>query len=406
MKYSKSIALLVLLLQAGMQLFACTVFMCTDGKRTLVGSNEDFKKRNSQVWFIPASEGRYGYALFGYDGSVQAGINEKGLFWDGLRAYPYTEAGNICERLDIGGNVLHKIAEECATVDDVISLFEKYYWEGFRVAQLMVVDKTGENAIITYYNNELTVTKKAGNHQVCTNFRINCREDSENFHWYNIGSRRLRKAEKMINELEMTVDNFFSILDATHQNNIVAKTIYSTVCDLGTGDIYISVNGDFDQIFKINISEELHKGKHSYFLSDLVINEINNIRDIEIHDDRYLTGNNEVILLDKKWEKTTRRKKAKYYRKIEKDPESNLYIMKDYFMNDTLQGVSYYSSLNPEILDGRYLVYYESGNIKVEGYFKHRLMDGEWSYWSADGKLDSIVKYKDGIKQSVKYVPS
>ena len=374
--------------------------MCTNGKNTLVGSNEDFKKRDSQIWFIPASEGRYGYALFGYDRSVQAGINEKGLFWDGLRAYPYTEIDNIYERLDIGGNILHKISEECATVDDVISLFEKYYWEGFRVAQLMVVDKTGESAIITYYNNQLTVTKKAGNQQVCTNFRITCTEDSDNFHWYNIGSRRFKKAGKMINKQEMTVDNFFSILDATRQNNPIAKTIYSTVCDLGSGDIYISVNGDFDQIKKINISEELSKGKHSYFLSHIVDPAIRNKKEIEIHDDSYLTGENEKILIDNNWNKTTKRKKAEYYRKIEKEPASNHYIMKDYFMNDTLQGVSYYSSLNPEILDGRYLVYYENGKIKVEGYFKHRLKDGVWSYWSSDGQIDSIFRYKDGIKLS------
>ncbi len=355
------------------------------------------------MWFIPATEGRYGYTLFGYDGSVQAGINEKGLFWDGLRAYPYTKIGNIYERLDIGGNILHKISEECATVDDVISLFEKYYWEGFRVAQLMVVDKTGESAIITYYNNELTVTKNAGNYQVCTNFRITCKEDSETFHWYNIGSKRFRKAEKMIKNQEMTVDNSFSILDATHQNNVIARTIYSTVCDLGLGDIYISVNGDYSQICKINIAEELNKGKHSYFLSDLVDTAIINKKNIEIHDDSYLTGENEKIFLDSNWNKTTGRKKAKYYRKIEKDQASNHYIMKDYFMNDTLQGVSYYSSLNPEIIDGSYLVYYENSNIRVDGYFKHRLKDGEWSYWSADGQIDSLIRYKDGIKQSLIY---
>jgi len=403
MTNSKSIALSVLICLTFMKSLACTVFMCTDGRTTLVGSNEDFKKRNSQVWFIPASEGRYGYALFGYDGSVQAGINEKGLFWDGLRAYPYTEISNLHDRLDIGGNILHKISEECATVDDVIGLFEKYYWEGFRVAQLMVVDKTGESAIITYYNNELTVTKKAGNNQVCTNFRITSTEDSENYHWYNIGSRRFRKAKIMTTKQVMTVDNFFSILDATHQSNIVARTIYSTVCNLGSGDIYISINGDFDQIYKINISEELNKGKHSYFLSGLVDPAINHKKDIEIHDDSFLTRENEKILLDIDWNRTTKRKKAKYYRKIEEDTSSNHYIMKDYFINGTLQGVSYYSSLNPEIIDGRYLVYYENGNIKVEGYFKHRLKDGEWSYWSGEGHIDSVIRYKDGIEQSMIY---
>ncbi len=381
------ISLLLLLWLINVQLNACTVFMGTNGKRILVGSNEDYKKRNSQIWFFPAKNGRYGHALFGYDGSVQAGINEKGLFWDGLRAYPYTEITNENNKLDIGYNVFYKISEECATVDEVINLFKKYYWEGFRLSQIIVVDKTGESAIITYHNNKLTVTRKVGNYQVCTNFRISCKENMENFHWYNIGSGRYKKATKQLKKQELTVENFFSILNNTHQNNIFAKTIYSTVSDLNSGYIYISVNGDFSQINKINIYEELKKGKHSYFLSDIVKSTMKNIKDVEIHDDNYLTKNDEKILIDEKWNITTKITKAKYYRTIEKDSISNHYIMKDYFMNDTLQGIAYYSSLSPEIIDSKYFEYYDSGNIKVKGHFKHRLKDGIWTYWTKEGKI-------------------
>ena len=390
---------LVLLWQTSIQLYGCTVFMTTNSERTLVGSNEDYKKRNSQVWFIPAKNDRYGYTLFGYDGSIQAGINEKGLFWDGLRAYPYTDITNNSNKYDIGGNVLHKILEECATVDEVISLFKKYYWKGFRLSQIMVVDKTGESAVITYHNNELTITKKVGNYQICTNFRISCKEDMENFYWYNIGSRRYKQATKQLKKQELTVENCFSILKSTHQNNFFAKTIYSTVSDLNSGDIYISINQNFSQINKINIYEELKKGKHSYFLSDIVKSTLKNIKDVEIHDDNYLTKNDEKILIDEKWNITTRISKAKYYRIIEKDSISNHYIMKDYFMNDTLQGIAYYSSLNPEIIDSKYFEYYDSGNIKAKGHFKHRLKDNIWTYWTKDGKIEKTIKYVDGIKQ-------
>ena len=399
MKKSISILFLVLLWQTSIQLYGCTVFMSTNSKRTLVGSNEDYKKRNSQVWFIPANEGRYGHALFGYDGSVQAGINEKGLFWDGLRAYPYTEINNDNNRFDIGGNVLYKILEECATVDEVINLFKKYYWEGFRLSQIMVVDKTGESAIITYHNNKLTITRKASNYQVCTNFRISCKEDMENFHWYNIGSGRYKKTTKQLKKQDLTVENCFSILNTTHQNNFFAKTIYSTVSDLNSGDIYISVNGDFSQINKINIHEELKREKHSYFLSDIVKSTIKNRKDIELHDDKYLTKINEKILIDKEWNITTKISKAKYYRIIEKDSISNHYIMKDYFMNDTLQGIAYYSSIDPEIIDGKYFEYFDNGNIKAEGHFKQRLKNGIWTYWTIEGKIKKIIKYIDGIKQ-------
>lgn len=158
-------------------LYSCTVFMRTGNSLTLVGSNEDYKKSNSQIFIVPANKGKYGYALFGYNGSEQSGVNEKGLFWDGLRAYPYITTNNSSQKHDISGNVLYKILEDCATVDEVIQLFEEYYWEGFRVSQLMVVDKTGESAIITCNKNGLAVTKREKSYQVCTNFRISCNED-------------------------------------------------------------------------------------------------------------------------------------------------------------------------------------------------------------------------------------
>ncbi len=397
----KSILLLCLLLLwfVNDKLYGCTVFMGTNDNFTLVGSNEDYKRSNSQIFLIPSKDGKYGHALFGYDGSVQAGINEKGLFWDGLRAYPYVTIDNTNNKPNIDGNVLYKILEECATVDEVIKLLETFYWDGFRLSQLMVVDKTGESAIITYSKNGLVVTKKEKRYQVCTNFRILSNEDMESFHWYNIGSGRFNKAEKQLQNRELTVDNCFSILKATRQNNFFAKTIYSTVFNLNTGDIHLSVNGNFSQITKINLQEELKKRRHSYFLSDLVNSTNENRKTIEIHDEKYLTINSDKLLLDKDWQLTVKKRKAKYYRTIVKDSVSDHYVMRDYFMNDTLQGVAYYSSLNPELIDGTYYEYHENGNVKTVGHFRHRLKDGEWKYWSKDGKLEKTIKYLNGIRQ-------
>lgn len=399
MKKTISLLFLLLIWQTSIQLNGCTVFMSTNSKRTLIGSNEDYKKSNSQVWFIPAKDGRYGYALFGYGGSAQSGINEKGLFWDGLRAYPYITPGNSKNKLNIKGDVLYKILEECATVDEVIKLFEKFYWDGFRLSQLMVVDKSGESAIITYNENELVVTKKENNYQVCTNFRILCKEDMESFHWYNIGSKRYRKAEKGLQNQELTAGNFFSILKETSQNSIFAQTIYSSVLNLNTGDIHLCVNGNFALISKINLQAELIKGRHSYFLSDLVNSTDEERNTIEINDEKYLTINTGKLLLDEDWQITQKIRKARYYRTIEKDSISDHYIMKDYFMNDTLQGIAYYSSLNPEIIDDKYFEYHENGSIKAEGFYRHRLKDGEWKYWSEDGKFEKTIKYVNGIRQ-------
>jgi len=370
--------------------------MGTRDSLTLVGSNEDYKKSNSEIFIVPANNGKYGYALFGYNGSEQSGVNEKGLFWDGLRAYPYVTTGNFSKKLNIGGNVLYKILEECATVSEVIQLFEKYYWEGFRVSQLMVVDKSGESAIITYDKNGLAVTKKEKSYQVCSNFRISCNEDIKKAHWYNIGFGRFNKAKEQLQNLGLNEKHFLSILKATRQNNMFAKTIYSTVFNLNSGDILLSVNGKFSRLAKINLFEELKKGRHSYYLSDLVNLTSEDKRQIVFSDDDFLT-NSDKIFLDKDWQQTTKKRKTKFYRTIEK--ESEHYIMRDFYMNDTLQGITYYSSLNPEIIDGKYFEYYENGKLKVSGHFKHRLKDGEWKYWSKDGILEKIIIYSQGVRQ-------
>lgn len=102
-------------------------------------------------------------------------------------------------------------------------------------------------------------------------------------------------------------------------------------------------------------------------------------RQIEVTDEDFET-NSDKILLDKDWQQTKNKRKAKFYRTIEK--ETGHYIMRDFYMNDTLQGIAYYSNLNPEIIDGKYFEYYENGKTKVSGHFKHRLKDGEWKYWS------------------------
>jgi len=390
---------IILLSTTSNKLQSCTVFKSTNKNITFVGSNEDYKKSNSQIFFIPAKNGKYGHVLFGYNGSVQSGINEKGLFWDGLRAYPYVKVKNASNKPDIGGNVLYKILEECASVDEVIKLFETFYWDGFKVAQLMIVDKTGESAIITYKENELTVTKTKNLFQTCTNFRISSEQDTKNYHWYNIGSKRFKKATQLLENQELNADDCISILKATHQNNIFSKTIYSSVFNLNTGDIHISINGDFSKIMKINLLEELENGKHSYFLYDLVNLTNKDRNSIEVIDERFLTKGTCRILLDQDWQITTKENKAKFYRTIKEDSESDHYIKKDYYMSGTLQGIAYYSSLNPEIIDGEYYEYHENGKLKAQGYFKHRLKNGDWKYWSSEGEFEKTIKYKDGIKE-------
>ncbi len=63
----------------------CTVFYASSGDLALAGGNEDSFNPLTRAWFIPASDGRHGRVYFGYDdGLPQAGLNDQGLFFDGL----------------------------------------------------------------------------------------------------------------------------------------------------------------------------------------------------------------------------------------------------------------------------------------------------------------------------------
>jgi hypothetical protein len=66
-----------------------------------------------------------------------------------------------------------------------------------------------------------------------------------------------------------TIDYFRSILDCTHQE-LNSPTQYSNIYDLNTGDLYIYLFHNFSTYSKLNLFEELKKGKHAYRLSDIV----------------------------------------------------------------------------------------------------------------------------------------
>ena len=55
----------------------------------LAGNNEDYLDPDTRMWFVPGEDGRHGCMFFGYaDGFPQGGMNDAGLFFDGLALEP------------------------------------------------------------------------------------------------------------------------------------------------------------------------------------------------------------------------------------------------------------------------------------------------------------------------------
>lgn len=254
-----SILLLIILFSTYSSLFACTVFYYSDGKIALAGNNEDWKDPFTKIWFIPPDENEFGRVYFGFkEGGYQGGMNDQGLFFDGLA----TEALKVTLSVNkeaFKGDLVAKVMAECASVEEALEIFDKYNLQFMERSMLFFGDKKGNSAII---EGDIIIRKK-DNYQIATNFYQSKSK---------LGSYkciRYNTAEKIFkNNEQVTIDLFRKILAATHQEGKY-PTQYSNIYDLKKGIIYLYHFHNFENAVVLNLNDELKKGKHSYDLSSL-----------------------------------------------------------------------------------------------------------------------------------------
>ena len=231
------------------RLAPCTVFLVSRGDVVLAGNNEDYTDKDTKIWFHPKDEHSFGRVYFGFgNGFPQGGMNDHGLFFDGLALQDPFDAAPGREGFD--GNLIDKGMRECATVEQVVRLFEHYDFPALANGQLFVGDATGDAAILE----RRSIIRKGEDHLVATNFRQS-----------QIGSDkatcpRYRKANAMLDEApDLSVDLMNSVLDAVHQGT----TVYSNVYDLVNRDVYLFVEHDFATAVQFDLDEELKKGERA-----------------------------------------------------------------------------------------------------------------------------------------------
>lgn len=256
-------SLIVMLLLQSLNVFPCTIFIASKGGKTLAGNNEDFIDPQSNIWFLPSKEGKFGRVYFGFGiGLPQGGMNDQGLFFDyaALPASPkyYPAVKKIFE-----GSMVEKAMETCASIDQVVEFFSSYDRQHMATYQLMFGDKYGNSVIIE----SDSIIIKTGNYQVCTNFRQSLNNDNP----YSI--ERYKIVESMLSESdEISVDLFRSILAKVHQEpgqKQGSPTMYSNIYDLKNGLIYLYHFHDFNDVYVIDLQAELIKGEHSYSIPSL-----------------------------------------------------------------------------------------------------------------------------------------
>jgi hypothetical protein len=149
---------------------------------------------------------------------------------------------------------------ECATVEEVINIFDRYNLQFMEKFMLMFADKTGASAII---EGDVVIRKK-GRYQVITNFYQSEVKDR------NYPCERYKIAIEMLKKNSgISVKLFRQILAAVHAEGEYVNTLYSNIYDLKKGLVYLYHFHDFANEVVIDLNEELKKGKHTYDLPSL-----------------------------------------------------------------------------------------------------------------------------------------
>lgn len=248
----------------------CTVVYAADDDIALGGNNEDWKGLFPKIHFLPASEGKFGRVYFGFDVVrwPQGGMNEQGLFFDGATA-ENMHVPRDPSKPDHGHEhaLIFKAMEECTSVDEVLEYFARYDCSGSWNGQYLIGDRFGNSAIIE----PLTVIRKTGRYQVITNFlQSKTPPETSRDPRYRLAARLLEESD------EVSVDLVRRVLNATHweeYSGSMTATLYSFICDLKRGEIYIYNFHDFEEAAKINLQEELAKGESVRTIASLFPHE-------------------------------------------------------------------------------------------------------------------------------------
>jgi hypothetical protein len=246
---------------------ACTVFSAANDDYILAAANKDWDNIKTRILFLPSSDGKYGRVYFGYQvpGGFQnvGGMNDQGLWYDGASLPERSDIRNHYNKPTVKGELCEKALEECASVDEVIAMYETYFtphWQGHS----MWADKYGNSVIIEFGEKDVVFIHKKGNYQLMTDFYVS---DSANARWYN--SYRFNVASHILStNTEISNSLFSSILDAVHQTGM-NPTVYSNIYDLKNGEIYTFNFHNYDEFVKINLAEQLSMGEQYYKLPSL-----------------------------------------------------------------------------------------------------------------------------------------
>ncbi len=243
---------------------ACAILTLHDDATVLMGNNEDWVEPGV-IWFVPGKRGRFGRVNVGFrDDFAQGSMNEKGLSFDAA-VVPDVDWKSDPSKPSTK-NLLEKIMNECATVEEAIAVFETHNCKHLARSQFMFADATGNSAVVAWLpESGLSVERIDGNHQIVTNTRL---QPS------GYRCQRFTRAEQVLasSRVAVSLDTVAAALESIHQHGPGAFTSYSTVYDLVAKRVFVFNLANFDEVVSFDLNEELAKKPRTLKLAKVFTN--------------------------------------------------------------------------------------------------------------------------------------
>jgi hypothetical protein len=274
MKTKVLAAIIVMFLSLISLAFDCTTIIKVKGITVLTGFNLDYRNYVPRMWIIPASEGRYARLCFGFDENfriAEGGLNEKGLFiavnalnedtgWKADPGLPDWEEWPGWYETGVPDGIL----ANCASVDEAVRIFKSYNLFTLNRVKFLIADKSGDSIVIEWSEDGLQFIERKKDYQISTNFI------TSNFEPGQYPCSRYKVAEQILSTSadKASVALMRSLLSATHME-FQTPTVFSCVCNLGSGDIFIYYFHNYEEAVKLNLFEELKKGEARHVVDSL-----------------------------------------------------------------------------------------------------------------------------------------
>lgn len=243
------LTLIVALILWPLPVYACTIFKMTLRGNTLISNNEDWSDPDSKVWFLSPDSVGHGCVFFGFkNGWAQGGMNDQGLFFDGL-AGPVKKWHHESSKKDYPGNLCEQVLKEVSTVEAAIPYFKKYNFPSLITGIFILVDITGTTAVIQYSEGRLRI-------------------DTHDSPYHASGYRAERANEQLKEMRTLSVEGMTRILRTCRRRDSY-PTQYANVYDPRNMIVYVYPSHGSIGSMRFDLKKELAKGNHYYDLSKL-----------------------------------------------------------------------------------------------------------------------------------------